>query len=354
MTFIEADSSSQNGELGHGSDSSLPIVAVLLTRSMREQILSSDALAQLADVCEIRTVANDALSQDQLPDLVDGAVACLTGWGTPPLERDLIEKMPSLRFIAHTAGSVRKLLPITEIGRKIRVSHAAEVMADAVAEFVIGTALVALQGLDQVDSEMRNGGDWYDLRSRFPGKLLGAQTVGIIGVGYVGRTVIRILKPFGSRILVSDPYLTSDKADTMGVEQVKLEQLLSSSDIVSLHAPVLPETRGMIGANEFSLLKDGSLFINSARSALIDEAALLEELKTGRIHAVLDVFDTEPLPTDSPFRTVQGARIYPHIAGHSVETHQRQGQVMVDEVMRFLRGDPLKHEVTKSMVATMA
>lgn len=354
MTLRDPSESAQDAKTGAGPESNLPIVAVLLTRSMREQVLSPEVLVELAEKCQLRTIDTDRLTQTDLPCLLDEAVACLTGWGTPSLDDDILAKSPSLKLIAHTAGSVRKLLPVGEIGSSIRVSHAAGVMADSVAEFVVSSALLAMRRIDLIDHEMRNGGDWFDLRTRYLGRLLGAQTIGLIGAGYVGRTVIRFLKPFGSKILVVDPVMTAEHAEAIGVELTTMETLLSTSDIVSLHAPVLPETRGMIGAEQLSLLRDGALFINSARSALIDEAALLAELRSGRIHAVVDVFDTEPLPLDSEFRSVHHAQITPHVAGHSTDTHRRQGKTMVEEVLRFLQGDPLHHEITAPMLAIMA
>lgn len=354
MTVPGTTGSTPDHEMGIGSDDALPVVTVLLTKSMREQMLSPSAIDELSSVCRLRTISDDVLTASDLPSLLDDAEACLTGWGTPPLGGDILEQAPSVKLIAHTAGSIRKLLPNLELLQRLRVSHAAGVIADAVAEYVIAAALMALRELDHIDREMRGGWEWYDLRSRFPGRLLGAQTVGVVGAGYVGRTVIGLLRAFGTRILVFDPILTEEQASELGVELTSLEDLLASSDIVSLHAPVLPETRGMIGARELALLRDDTIFINSARSALIDEDALVEELKGGRIRAVLDVFDTEPLPADSVFRTLPGTRISPHVAGHSLETHRRQGQAMVDEIKRFLDGEQLQHEVTQGMLASMA
>jgi len=354
MTSSHQNRPSQKNRTWAEEGSALPVVAILLSEPMRGQILSPAALEQIAKAYQLRTVDTETLTRDVLPALLDGAVVCITGWGTPPFDHDLIRDHPSLQLIAHTAGSVRKLVPPEEIGQTIRVSHAAGVLADAVAEFVISSALSALWQLDQLDVAMRDGGDWFDLRSRYLGRLLGARTVGIVGAGYVGRRVIQLLKSFGSRILVFDPVITAEQASALGVELTTMESLLASSDIVSLHAPVLPETRGMIGARQFAQLKDGAIFINSARSALIDEAALIVELKRDRIKAVLDVFDTEPLPHDSAVRAMPNSQITPHVAGHTHDTHRQQGQAMVDEIIRFLNGDELQHEITACMVETMA
>jgi phosphoglycerate dehydrogenase-like enzyme len=170
----------------------------------------------------------------------------------------------------------------------------------------------------------------------------------------VGRVVIRLVKAFGCRVLVADPLLTSECARALGVERRDLAVLLAESDVISLHAPLLPETRGMIGAAELARLKDGALFINTARAHLVDEAALLKELESGRIHACLDVFTDEPLSADSPFRHLANVTISPHAAGHSAETHLWQGRAMADEIRRFINGEPLHYEISQTMILSMA
>jgi phosphoglycerate dehydrogenase-like enzyme len=146
-------------------------------------------------------------------------------------------------------------------------------------------------------------------------------------------------------VLVADPYLSDAEAVTLGVERVSLHELLARSTVVSLHAPVLPETVAMIGARELALLPDGALLVNTARSALVDEAALLAALRTGRIDAALDVFDVEPLPVDHPLRRLPNVLLTPHEAAGTVESRRRAGAIVVAEIDRFQRGRPLAHEV---------
>ncbi|HMO57270.1 MAG TPA: NAD(P)-dependent oxidoreductase, partial [Roseiflexaceae bacterium] len=127
------------------------------------------------------------------------------------------------------------------------------------------------------------------------------------------------------------------------------------SDIVTLHAPVTPQTLGMLGAAEFALMRDGALFVNTARGRLIDHAALLAELQAGRLHALLDVTDpTEPLPLDSPFYALENCVVLPHMAAVTIEARRRQGMMVVDEIERFLAGEPLHFQVTPDRWDTMA
>jgi phosphoglycerate dehydrogenase-like enzyme len=331
-----------------------PTVAILIPDATRKNILSPEALAELASVAQVRMPNATLVSADDLPGLLDGAAACLTGWGTPPLGEDLLVGTPSLGLVAHTAGSIRGLVPLHRMEQGLQVSHAAAIIADAVAEFVISEALLGVRPLHEIDRGMRAVEDWRGLRDRTMGRLLGSCTVGIIGAGYVGRKVIRLFQAFGSQVLAFDPVLSPEAARELGVSPRSLDELLVESDVVSVHAPVLPETRGMIGAAQLAQLRDGTLFINTARAALIDEEALLQELQTGRISAALDVFASEPLPADSPFRSLPNVILSPHAAGHTTDTYLRQGQAMVEDVSRYLRGESLQFEVSPQMLPTMA
>lgn len=317
---------------------------------MRQSILSPDAERELASFA---TVVSGTAPED-LPELLDGTVACLTGWGTPPLPDDLLRQYGELRLVAHTAGSIHKLVPAAALARGLRVSHAAAVIADSVAELVLGQALRFLRNLDAIDREMKVGAGWMDVRNAYPGRLLGAQTVGVVGTGYVGRKVIQRFQALDCRILVADPFLSEVEAGALGVTKADLPALFAASTIVSLHAPALPETAGMVNAELLRLLPDGALLINTSRGSLVDEEALLAELAAGRISAVLDVFRTEPLPADSPFRTLPNVFLSPHAAGHTVDSHWRQGQAMVDEVRRLLANEALRYEIAPERLATMA
>jgi phosphoglycerate dehydrogenase-like enzyme len=329
-------------------------VAILIPEATREKILSPEAIDDLASFAEVRLPNSSLLTPDDLAPLLDGAVACITGWGTPPLTADLLARKSNVRLVAHTAGSIRNLVPVDLMGDGLRVSHAAAIIADAVAEFVISEALLGLRPLHQIDLGMRAGEEWKTLRERTMGRLLSACTVGIVGAGYVGRKVIHLFQAFDSRTLVCDPLLSPKEAGDLGALPQSLDDLLAESDVVSLHAPVLPETRGMIGAAQLARLRDGALFINTARAELVDEDALLSELQSGRISAALDVFATEPLPANSPFRTLTNVILSPHSAGHTTDTYLRQGKAMVEEVRRYLCGEPLVFEVSAQMLPTMA
>lgn len=336
------------------SVTSKPVVAVLIPEPMRGEILSPEAEALLAEHATVVNAPDGRPSAEQLPWLVDKAVAVITGWGTPSLTSDILAAAPNMRLVAHTAGSIHRLVPPEAIHNGLRVTHAAAIIADSVAEIVIGQTLRHLRHLDAMDRRMKSGGVWLDVQDALPGRLLGEQTVGIVGTGHVGRTVIRRFQAFGARILAADPFLTEAAAKDLGVAKTDVDHLFAVSDIVSLHAPALPETEGMVGTAQLRALRDGGVLINMARGALVKEDELIEELETGRIFAILDVFAQEPLPADSPLRRLTNVFLSPHAAGHTVDTHKRQGRAMVDEVIRFLDGEDLRYVISASALATMA
>ncbi|CAH1687805.1 Lactate dehydrogenase-like 2-hydroxyacid dehydrogenase [Hyphomicrobiales bacterium] len=332
-----------------------PVVAILLTPQMRKQLIPHATEERLSTHAVVIAPAEGELSAAALPQLLAGATIAITGWGTPRLDETVLAQCQDLKLVAHAAGSIRQLVPFTAIeSDRIRVTHSAIHIGEAVAEFVMAHVFNFLRHPVALAEGMRAREPWFELRSRLLGRLLGEQTVGLVGAGYIGRMMVRQFRVFNARILMHDPFLDGARAAELGVELASLDHLLAESDIVSLHVPSLPETRHMIGAAELARVKDGALFINTARGALIDEDALIAELRRARFTAVLDVYDKEPLADDSPLRTLPNAILAPHAAGHTHETYLRQGATAVDEALRFLAGDTLRHEVTKPMLPNMA
>ena len=282
------------------------------------------------------------------------AEVVITGWGTPmlsPLHSWSPEDF-AIRLLAHSAGTVKYLLPFEAVQRGLLVTHANESLAEAVAEFTIGAIIMARRQAFAAHERMRVGKPDVAITSQ---RELAASTIGIIAASAIGRRVLRLLQGFGARLLLSDPYCSADDARALGAELVSLPELLRQSDIVSLHAPVTGETVGMLGAAEFALMQDGALFVNTARGRLIDANALLAELQSGRLDALLDVTDPqEPLPLDSPFFRLENCVLLPHMAACTLEARKRQARYTVDEIERFLDGQALRFQVTAAKWATMA
>jgi phosphoglycerate dehydrogenase-like enzyme len=178
------------------------------------------------------------------------------------------------------------------------------------------------------------------------------RTIGIIGASRIGRRVIDLLQNLECSVLLCDPFVTA--GDGLKVELVDLDMLMARSDVVSLHAPSLPSTRGMIGSRQLKLMRDGSTFINTSRGALVDEVALIAELKTGRISAVIDVTDPEIAPDGSPLYDLPNVLLTPHIAGAIGTERSRLGRLVADEVERFVSGEPLQFAVAPELLERLA
>ena len=277
---------------------------------------------------------------------LDGDVrGLITCWHSPAVDAEVLDVAPNLEIIGHSAGSVRHLLDRQVWARGVRVTHAAAVIGEAVAEYTLAVILAGLRRIVSYNRRLHVGAGWRDEFEGQWGRTLHGKRVGIVGASRVGRALVPLLKPFTPDIVLYDPYLTPEDARQLGVARVELDELLSGSDVVTIHAPAIPETRHMIGAVQFARMKPRALLVNSARSWVVDQQAMLDALLSDRIEAALDVFDQEPLPDDSPFRALPNVILTPHIAGLTVEHRQRQLELVADEFERHFGGEPLVHEI---------
>ena len=332
-----------------------PVVAITIGRSNYRRMFSDAALADLADAAEVVHHPGDepAGKQDLLAVL--GEVdACITSWGVAPLDADVVASAPRLGHLAHMGGSVKRFLSAAVWERGMRVTSASVALARDVAETTLGLMIVGRKRIWPLGNHVRDGG-WRDspVWNRWDARELSRSTVGLIGVGNVGRHVIELLAGFETTILVADPYLGDDEAQQLGVERVELAELMDRCDVVSIHAPANDETRHMVGAELLGRLGDGAVLINTARGTIIDEGALIDELATGRIFAFLDVTDPEPPAPDSPLRRLDNVVVTPHIAG-CIENCHRMGELAVEEVRRYLAGEPAINEVRPNMLDRIA
>jgi phosphoglycerate dehydrogenase-like enzyme len=284
------------------------------------------------------------------------AEVLVTGWGTPGLAEPLLQWSPQtspLRLLAHTAGSIHHLVKQETIERGLQVCHANESLAEAVAEFTLGAFLAMRRQmfLSFERFKKQQPAPSFSVMNELPGGV-----IGIIGASAIGRRVMELLRPWHVELLLFDPYASPDVAVAYGAHLVgDLGELFARSDIISLHAPITPETIGMLRAEHFSVMKEGALFVNTARGKLVDHAALLAELQKGKIWAMLDVTDpNEPLPADSPFFDLENCVVIPHQAGNSRQARLRQGKYIAEDILNYLAGRPLRYPVRAERMATMA
>lgn len=281
--------------------------------------------------------------------------ALVTGWTTPRLTDEMLDEAPHLKVLIHAAGTIKALVPPSIWQRDIRVATCNDALAVGVAEATLGCIITGLKGIFPA-RDWTTKGYWQDPKlgtDRVLVRELFDVTIGIIGASKVGRHVIRLLQSFETNIVVTDPFLSEDEAKSLGVTKVSLEELVACSDVVSLHAPKLPSTHKMLTGEHFQSMKDDAIFINTARGALVDEAALVDELKTGRIFAFIDVTDPEPPAADHPFRSLPNVVLTPHITGNISNGCFQQGRSAIEQLLEYSAGKTMHGEVTEAMFNVM-
>ncbi|PST23852.1 hydroxyacid dehydrogenase [Mesorhizobium plurifarium] len=334
----------------------LPTVAIAMQPERTRYVFTPELLSRLGDVARIldrqpMTEFGDERSQRLLGD----AEILVTGWGAPFIDAAVLARAARLRLIVHAAGTIKGLVDESAFDAGIKVSHAAEANAVPVAEFTL--AAVIFSGKQVFRFRDIYATDRGRERTQvLQGEAIGnyRRTVGIVGASRIGRRVIELLRLLDYRLLLHDPLVGESEACALKVEKVDLQTLMARSDIVSLHAPLLPETRHMIDARQLALMKDGATLINTARGALVDEAALIERLQSGAINAVIDVTHPEIPERSSPLYRMPNVFLTPHIAGAIGLERTRLGEMAVDEVGRFVQGRPLLFEVCKQDLGRMA
>ena len=266
----------------------------------------------------------------------------LTGWGAPSLTAERLARMPRLRAMFHCAGTIRHLVSDEFWRRGIVASNVAETNALPVAEFTLAAVIFAGKKAPFLAADAhRTREDWS--HSGMFGELTNlARTVGVVGFSKVGRRVVPLLQQLDSlTCLVSDPYADPAEVAAAGGTLVELDEMLPRVDVLSLHAPALPSTRHMIGAAELAALRDHATVINTARGSLIDTAALERECASGRLNAIIDVTDPEPLPAASVLYDLPNVMLTPHIAGSLGSEVLRLSDAALDELERYVAGAPL-------------
>ncbi len=261
-----------------------------------------------------------------------------------PMSRGMLELLPDLRMIAVSRGGPVNIDMLAARDHGVRVVNTPGRNSSAVAEFTLGAILAETRCIRAGHEALRAGswrGDLY--RADVTGRELNEMTVGVIGYGAIGSRVVRLLRAFDAQVLVCDPYvqLSPQDAHDPGVSHVDLDTLLAQSDVVTQHARVTDETRGMMNADAFARMKSDAIFVNTARGPLCDYDALYEALCDGQIAgAMLETFAVEPAPPDWPLLQLPNVTLTPHIAGASVRTVTFAAEQAAEEIRRYLAGEP--------------
>jgi phosphoglycerate dehydrogenase-like enzyme len=267
---------------------------------------------------------------DVLWEMADAAI---TGWGVRPPNADRLIGAP-LKVISHTAGSVR-VFPRELIERGVIITTARAAIARTVAEYCLLSAMVGLRRFPPLAAPFKPQSE-----------TLFGKVVGLVGYGCVGRAFRELLRPFRCPVQVYDPFLSEETCEREEIEQVDLFDLFASSNVVSLHAPDVPETRGMIGRRELFNMPHGAVFINSARGRLVETDALTEAASMQPIYVMLDVTDPEPLPADHALRNLSNVIITPHVAGPTEDDLPNLTRMALDDLKAVLSGHEPRYPIS--------
>lgn len=334
-------------------------IRVLLTADLTDEAL--DILHQAVEVTPGGMMRfNRIVSTEELTNELEGYDVLIVGY--EQVTADLMDACPDLKLIASIRGGPEANISLdaaTERGLPVlftlgRTQH-------AVAEYAFAQMLALSRNLPRGDRLIRDhvitsdipqasdrdviwrlpqGSEEQAIHHSLRGSELYGKTLGLVGLGNIGEEVARLGRAFGMRVIVSDPYVSAERAAEHRVELISLQDLMRQADIISLHARVSPETIGLIGREEFRLMKPTALLINNARAVLMDEDALIEALTEKRIGgAALDVFHKEPLDPDYPLIGLDNVILTPHLAGSSHEIPQHHSRMVAQDVVNYLNGE---------------
>lgn len=308
-----------------------------------------DAIEEVGEILDREPIG--AWDDPRAENLLERAEVILAHWGCPPIDGAVLDRAPRVGLIAYAAGTIKETIAPDVLDR-VRVTTGAPANAEPVAEFTLAMILLANKDALFRRDELRDQPPAVRPRPKVP---VGNwdKTIGIVGASLVGRRVIELLRPFPAlRPVLHDPFVSEDEAAALGVEKLELLDLCRRSDIVSIHAPDLPSTRGMIGREQLAAMRTGATLINTARGRLLDHDALVRE--DGRIYAVLDVTHPEPLPDGHPLRTSGSVFLTPHLAGSQGTELHRMAQHAAEEIRRWVADEPGNNVVTVDDLARIA
>jgi len=332
----------------------MPKILVLPPSDLRMRLFTPDVEARLRALGQVlHNPGKENYTSEELAHLIPSCDAVVTSWGSPTFTSEVLENADSLKIIAHAAGSIKSIISPEVFERGIVVCTSQPAMSTSVAAMTVAMMEIMLRNVVNLALAIRTQKRWKPEGMAQPRELNGKR-VGIVGASLIGREVIRFLQPWDVDICIYDPYVSSKEAEDLGARKVSLEELFAECDVITIHAPLTEETKGMVKKQHLQLIKEGAILINTARGAIIDHIALLEELKTGRFSAALDVTDPEPLPDGHEFFGLKNVVFTPHISGGTPEMVRRQGEAAVRNLELFFSGGTPNRLVTKEMLPIIA
>jgi phosphoglycerate dehydrogenase-like enzyme len=311
------------------------ILVTIPAGALRTLVFSPESIERLERLADITWNPFDReLDEAELGDAIEGKDACITGWGTHKFTDSVLDRAGRLKIIGHTAASLKGIIDESFYNRGILITNANEALAAAVAEYCLMVSLMASWRILSAIDNVKQGG-WQTNMDVTDG--LSGRTIGLVGYGAIARNFIKLLRPFDVKILVYSEHCPESEAKRMKFTLAGLEEVLRC-DIVSLHKTLFEASYHIIDEEKLRLIRDGAIVINTARGALIDEAALVKQLESGRLNAVLDVFEKEPLPEDHILRRLPNVIATPHSGAATLYARRKQGELVIRDLELFFSG----------------
>ena len=287
-------------------------------------------------------------SEDEIIELTRGADAVLNCYAK--MTARVIEKLSRCKIIARYSIGVDNVDLIAATRAKILVTNVPDYCIDEVSDHALALLLALARRVVAADSAVK-GGAW-DVVAHAGVRRLRGQTLGVLGFGKIAKAVVSKVQPLGIKVLVYDPYLEPELVTRHGAEAVSLDRLLAEADAISIHVPLSPETRNLIGPRELARMKPTAFLINTSRGGIVDEQAVAIALKENRLGgAALDVLSPEPPPLDHPLRQAPNVILTPHLAFYSRESVIELQTKAAEEVARALRGESPRSPVNREVLA---
>lgn len=330
-------------------------IALLVTKRLVDGIFAEKYFNRLGEHGELAIYDREGFDdRAYVLDFVKGAEVIITSWGSPAIDKEILDACPNLKAVLHAAGTVKPIMTDELMAKSdIRMTSSAVAIGEGVAESALAFAISACKGAFTMPRYTRAGEwnahnadeviDFYDIN------------VGIISAGHVGRHMIKLLKNFHVDILVYDPTLTEEQVAELGARKCELNELLAESDVISIHSPDIPATRHIINKDNIPLLKDRVVIVNTARGTIFDEPYLIERLKEKKgMFACIDITEVEPPAADNELRFLDNVNLTPHLAGTANNGRRRIALHVCEELERLLGGEKMKTEVDRNMLSKMA
>ncbi|MGC4030147.1 MAG: hydroxyacid dehydrogenase [Tepidisphaeraceae bacterium] len=316
---------------------------VILDEKSQRMIYGPDELREIGGLVNLLAEPMTRVQAASKPELLRDADVLFSGWGGPTLSRAFLSTAPKLRAVFYGAGSLASIVTDAAWERGLTITSALHANAVPVAEYTLATILFSLKHGWRHTAHVRTHHNFAD-RDTAPGCY--RTTVGLVGLGTIGRLVLKLLRHFDLNVIVYDPFLTAREAATLGVQAVTLDDVFARANVVSLHAPALAETAGMVTGERLARLGMGATFINTARAELVVQDELIEVARRRPdLQFVLDVVSPEPPEPTSPLYGLSNVVLTPHLAGSVGQECRRMGRFMVEELRRYLAGEPLSGAV---------